>query len=204
MTIQIPASARAVLALPALAAALVLGGCLATTPPILNASGQPVKFVQPILGKAAMADAKYVLIEKSIADGKYQLVSMSATRQPITNARQERIAFNRDLTGFAPDFTDYSFQTYTDAGNYNQQTVIMRCTAVPPKTEQYGPCNSAFADVFVPTGVVKAYVAGQMGAATKKTWDDPRQNPMRSVDSPQWALRQAGVFERLAELANVR
>lgn len=190
--------------IPAAASVIALAGCLATTPPILNASGQPIKFVNPILGKNNMSDARYVLIEKSIADGKYQVVSMSLTRQPITNDRQERIAFTKDLTGFAPDFTDYAFQTHTDSGNYNEQTAIMQCKATPPKTAKYSPCNSTFADVFVPMGVTKAYAAGRMSYEVHKSWEDPARNTMRYVSSPQWALKQAGVFERLAELANAR
>jgi hypothetical protein len=189
-------------AIAALASIIALTGCVATTPPLQNASGQQIKFVPPILGKASMGDARYVLIEKSIADGRYKIVSMSKIRQPITNARQERIAFTKDITGFAPDFTDYAFQTYTDSGNYDEQTVIMRCNSVPPKTEKYSPCNSAFADVFIPMGVTKAYVAGRMSTAAKKSWEDPSSNNMRYTGSPQWALKQAGVFERLSELAN--
>lgn len=189
--------------IPTLAAVIALAGCLATTPPIQNAYGQPIKFISPILGKSAMANARYVLIEKSIADGKFKVVSMSRTRQPITNARQERIAFTNDLTGFAPDFTDYSFQTYTDGGNYNQETVIMRCNGTPLKTEKYSPCSSDFSQVFIPAGVTKAYVAGQMHKSVKDSWENPATNSMRYTSSPQWALKQAGVFERLAELANV-
>lgn len=188
--------------IPTLASAILLTGCIATTPPIQNASGQPIKFISPILGKAAIANARYVLIEKSIADGNYQVVSMSKTRQPISNARQERIAFTNDLTGFAPDFTEYSFQTYTDAGNYNQETIIMRCNVIPLKTDKYSPCNSSFAEIFIPTGVIKAHAAGQMSSAVKDSWVSPSTNSMRYVRSPQWALKQAGVFERLVELAN--
>jgi hypothetical protein len=184
-------------------ATILLTGCLATTkqPPIQNANGKPIEFISPILGKAHMQDARFVLLEKSIGDGKYKVVSISKTRQPITSARQERVAFNKDLTGFAPDFTDYAFQTYTDTGNYDQQTVIMHCTSVPPKTVKYGPCNSDFADVFVPFGVTKAYVAGRMSTAAKQSWEDPSRNDMRYTGSPEWALKQAGIFERLDDLA---
>ncbi|SMG28249.1 hypothetical protein [Paraburkholderia susongensis] len=188
----------------ALVSAIALSGCLAMTPPVKNANGQPIKFVSPVLGKNAMKGARYVLIEKNIADGKYRVVSISTSRQEITNDRQERIAFNADLTGFAPDYTEYSFQTYTDRGNYGEQTEIMRCASFPQKTYAYTPCNSAFADVFVPMGVTKAYIAGQMGYAAKKSWDDPKNNNMRYVSSPQWALAQAGVFERLADLTNAK
>jgi hypothetical protein len=178
-----------------------LAGCLASAPPVLTPSGKPTNFAGPILGKAAMSNARYVLIEKSIADGKYKVVDMGSNRQAITNARQERIAFSSDLTSYAPDFTEYSFQTYTDSGNYNEQTVVMRCDSVPEKTEKYGPCNSEFAGVFVPMGVTKAFVAGRMTNAAKASWENPKSNLLREVSSPLWALRQAGVLERLNELA---
>ena len=180
--------------------AMVLGGC-ATGPKYLNQNNQPMVFTGPVLGKRNMTDARYVLLEKSVVDGKYKLVSMSKLRQPITNERQERIAFNQNLTAFAPDYTDYSFTTYVDRGNYDERTVIMRCGAVPNKVMQYGPCNSAFARVFVPTGVVKAYVAGDMSSYEKKQWDN---GPLRYVISPAWALAQAGVFARMADLANAQ
>jgi len=185
----------------ALTAVLLLSGCQ-TTPPILNGSGQAVKFVAPILGKTSMGNARYVLIEKSIADGKYLLVNMSMTRQPITNERQERIAFTHDLTGYAPDYTDYSFQTHTDSGNYDQKTVVMRCNSVPSKTSQYNPCNSAFGQVFMPMGATKAFVAGHMSNDSYNSWQDPARNSLRSVRSPEGALMQAGVFARLPELSS--
>jgi len=184
-----------------LVSALVLAGCATPTPPVLNPSGNPVKFVDPILGKNGMENARYVLLEKNIADGKYKLVSMSKTRQPITNERQERIAFNADLTGYAPDYTDYAFETYADSGNYNQQTVIMRCAGFPLKTQKYNPCTSAFGELFIPTGITKAYVAGSMSANAMKAWQDPARNRIRYVESPRFALSQAGVFSRLPELA---
>lgn len=187
---------------PLLASIFALAGCLATTPPIQNPNGQPVRFVSPVLGKSAMANARYVLIEKSIADGKYHVVSMSKSRQPITNARQERIAFTDDLTGFAPDFTDYSFQTYSDPGNYGQETVVMRCASVQQKTDNYSPCSSDFAGLFIPMGITKSYVAGQISYESRQAWENPATNKWRYVRSPMGALQQAGVFERLTELAN--
>lgn len=186
-----------------LLAALAITGC-ATTPPIQNPSGQLVKFTAPTIGKGAMEGAKYVLLEKSIADGRYTVVSMSSTRQPIANERQERIAFNAALTAFAPDFTDIAFRTYVDEGNYNQATVITTCDDFPLKTRQYSPCNSAFGDVFVPTGVTKRYVAGQMSADAMKQFNDPTRNRSRYVTTPQYVLAEAGVFARLAELAAVK
>lgn len=181
---------------------LLLSAC-ATTTPIQNPSGQSVKFVSPILGKSGMAGARYVLLEKSIADGKYKVVGQpSKMRQPITNERQERIAFNADLTGYAPDYTDYSFETYVDSGNYGQKTATMTCVEFPLKTQKYGPCTSEFGDVFTPFGVVKEYNAGRLNQRSWKEWTDPALNRMRYVKSPQYALMQAGVFARMSELAN--
>lgn len=188
--------------IPALVSAIALAGCLATTPPLLNANGQSIEFVSPVLGKDALAGARYVLIEKSIVDEKYQLVSIARIRQPITNARQERIAFTNDLSGFAPDYADASFQTYTDTGNGGEQTLVMNCKYVPAKTEKYSLCNSDFANVFVPVGVGKSYATGQITSVAKKNWEDPEYNKLRYVKSPLSALEQAGVFARLTELTN--
>ena len=190
---------------PALiAVALALLGCATPQQPLINPNGQPMKFVNPVLGKGAMSDARYVLLEKSISDGKYKVVSISKARPIITNERQERIAFNKELTGFAPDFTDYSFTTYTDQGNYGVNTVVMRCTAIPRKMDQYGPCNSTFSGVFVPTGVMKDYVAGRISQAQKDQWEKAKNNPLREVSSPEWALKQANVFDRMPELVNAQ
>ncbi len=184
-----------------LALSAMVAGCAVTAPPITNLSGKPIKFSQPVLERAQRDTAKFVLLEKNIADGRFAVVSISASRQPIANARQERIAFNSDLTAFAPDYTDSSFRTYVDNGNYAQQTVITDCSSALPKTQQYSPCNSEFGAVFVPTGVTKAYVAGNMSASAMKGWNDAARNRMRYVESPQYALVQAGVFQRLAELS---
>ncbi len=180
---------------------VVLTGCITPPPPVTNLSGAPIKFSEPILAKSDRATAKYVLLEKSVADGKYKLLSMSAIRQPITNERQERIAFNADLSAFAPDFSEAYFQTYVDAANYGQQTVIAKCSAGALKTEQYSPCNSAFGAVFIPTGITKAYVAGSMSASAMNNWKEPSRNMMRYVESPMYALFESGVFQRLPELA---
>lgn len=183
-----------------LAMAALVGGC-ATNSPILNPAGTPVKFSNPILDKAQRQTAKFVVLEKGIADGRYVVVSISASRQPFTNPRQERIAFNADLTAFAPDFTDSSFRTFIDSGNYNQATVVTDCGATTPKSQSYTPCNSEFGEVFIPTSITKAYVAGSKSAGAMKEWQDPARNRMRYVQSPQYALNQAGVFQRLAEVA---
>ncbi|WP_298412889.1 hypothetical protein [Janthinobacterium sp.] len=187
-----------------LALSVMVAGCAVTAPPITNLSGKPIKFSQPVLEKVHRETAKFVLLEKSIADGRFAVVSISAVRQPITNARQERIAFNSDLTSFAPDYADSSFRTYVDDGNYGQKTVITDCGLASPKTQMYSPCDSEFGEVFVPASVTKAYVAGSMNAYSMKAWNDPARNRMRYVVSPQHALVQAGVFQRLAELAAVK
>lgn len=153
--------------------------------------------MNPILDESMLDQANYVLVQKSVASGDWTLVSISKTRQPITNERQERIVINKSLTAFAPDYTDYSFQTYVDRGNYNFETTIMHCKSTPLKAKQYGPCNSEFASVFVPMSVTKAYVAGRMGYAAKKEWEDPLTNTRRYVDSPQWVLQVVGAFEKL-------
>ena len=183
---------------------LALFGCATLQSPPVNLNGQPIKFVNPVLGKSAMSDARYVLLEKSIGEGKYNVVSISRSRQAIINERQERIVFNKELNGFAPDFTDYSFITYTDQGNYGVNTVVMRCIAVPRKMDQYGPCNSAFSEVFVPTGIMKDYVAGRISKAQKDQWEKAQSNPLREVSSPEWALKQANVFDRLPELVSAQ
>lgn len=182
--------------------AIMLAGCLATTPPVLNEQGQPIKYIEPILGKARMGDARYVLIEKSIESGKYVLVDISKNRLAITNERQERIVFNKDLTAFATDFTDGEFQTYADEGNYGIETVIVRCRSYPKKIVEYSPCNSSFADVFVPMGVTKAYVAGAISTQMNKEWNNPAINNRRYSRSPLYALKEAGVFSHMSELAN--
>jgi len=157
--------------------------------------------LQPVLDKAQRQTAKFVLLEKGTADGRYTLVSISASRQAITNPRQERIAFSADLTAFAPDFTESPFRTFIDSGNYNEATVVTDCGATIPKSQSYSPCNSEFGSVFIPTTITKAYVAGSKSADSMKEWRDPARNRVRYVDSPQYALNQAGVFQRLAEIA---
>lgn len=73
----------------------------------------------------------------------------------------------------------------------------MICETTPKKTSQYSPCNSAFADIFVPFGITKAYVAGHMSFEAKKEWEDPRINKMRMVHSPRGVLIESGAFDRL-------
>lgn len=183
-----------------LALCAIVAGCT-TVPPITTPAGKPIKFSQPILEKAQRDTAKFVLLEKSIADGRFAVVSISAIRQPISNARQERIAFSADLSSFAPDYNDTPFRTYVDDANYAEKTVITECVSGSPKTLSYSPCNSEFGAVFVPTGVTKAYVAGARSSDSMKEWNDPARNRMRYVKSPQYALVQAGVFQRLGELS---
>jgi hypothetical protein len=191
---------------PYLVSLIILGGCAALNSPIINSNGQPIKFAEPVLGKAAMENATYVLIEKSVADGTIHLVNISKTRQPIENERQERIAFNGDLTRFAPDFGVYAFQTYSDTANYDQQTVVMRCTGnySPRKTVEYSPCSSAFGRVFVPMGVYKAGAVNNSAAAEVTNWENPNVNRLRFIASPEYALRQAGVFDHLDQLVNAK
>jgi len=184
-----------------LALAATLAGCVTPAPPITNLNGQPIKFSAPILTKSDLPGAKFVLLEKSIANGQYTVVNISATRQPIANPRQERIAFNARLTAFAPDYEDTGFHTFTDSGNYGQQTVVLTCGPSVPKTRFYSACDSAFADVFIPMGLTKSYAAGRMSTETMKQLEDPARNHTRYVGSPEFALKQAGVFQRLGELA---
>lgn len=161
--------------------------------------GQPMEYVNPVLPQSEQAEAKFALLEKSIADGQYQLISLTDTRPSITNDRQERIIFNSSLTGYAFDFSHYQLKTYVDRGNYNLETVVALCTDAPPKTTAYTPCNSAFAEVFVPMGVTKSYVGGGMSTASKKRWEDPYENAMRYVNTPRWVLERTGVFQQLAQ-----
>lgn len=183
--------------------AVTLGGCAGLNSAGVNAAGQPIKFAEPVLGKEEAGNATYVLLEKSIADGKMHLVSISKARPPIENERQERIAFNADLTRFAPDFDAYAFQTYTDYGNYNQKTVVMNCSVnySPRKVVQYSPCNSVFGRIFVPMGVYKAGAVNDAAAAQVRNWENPDFNRLRFIVSPAGALRQAGVFQHLDQLA---
>jgi hypothetical protein len=183
---------------------LALAGCAGTQQLIQNPAGEVVKFSPPILGKVEIENAKFVLIEKSIEDGKYRVISMSAVRQPILNDRQERIAFNAAVTRFAPDFINTAFRTYTDQGNYGEETVVTACREFPLKIQNYSPCNSQFGSVFIPTGITKAYVAGGVSSAVMREWKEPALNHLRYVRSPEYALVQAGVFSRLAELSSIK
>jgi hypothetical protein len=188
-----------------LAALLVLTACATPAPPVTNLNGQPIKFSEPVLGKQGSQGATFVLLEKNIADGHFTVVSISKTRQAIANDRQERVAFNSELTAFAPDYPDSSvFHTYVDTGNYNATTVIATCNRILPKTQEYSPCNSTFADVFIPMGIAKAYSGGKMAQGAWKEWQDPTRNRLRYVSSPQFALKQAGVFDHISDLVNAK
>ncbi|WP_144636055.1 hypothetical protein [Bordetella genomosp. 13] len=141
----------AVRILAALATLAVVSGC-AVAPPVKNPQGQPVNFSGPILGPSERDNGIYVLLEKSIADGKFRVVSTSKKRQPIANERQERVVFNQAITQFAPDFSADGFETYSDDGNYGQRTVIVDCRRHgAAKVTDYSPCSSEFSYVSTPT-----------------------------------------------------
>ncbi|PLZ02400.1 hypothetical protein CY652_11775 [Burkholderia sp. WAC0059] len=191
------------------AISVIAAGCTVPAPRITNAAGQPVRFENPLLSKDELRNATFVLLEKSIADGKYHLVSVSKQRQPIKNARQERIAFSADLTHYAPDYQDRDFQTYNDPLNYQQKTVVYICDAahlalMSREPAMYTPCNSAFATRFMPMGIEKNYAMGRLDEATYRSYESPQTNQMRIVNSPRYALDQAGVMQNLGQLENAR
>ncbi|SAK84184.1 hypothetical protein AWB79_05731 [Caballeronia hypogeia] len=191
---------KAVRLVSAIAALSSLAACVAPLPPVLNANGKPYRFVKPMLSPADRDNGIYVLIEKNIADGHYRLLNVSPSRQPIQNERQERIVFNRSRTQYAPDFTQRDFHTYTDRAFYNTETVVMNCDQHSrAKLSQYSPCSSFFGHVFVPTGVAKVYVAGQMSYEAHRRWEDPQTNLLRVVEDPEMALREAGAFEQVTQ-----
>lgn len=183
---------------------IFLAACAAPLPPQLNTQGQPITFANPVIGKKEMDDARFVLLEKSIADGQYKVVSISKTRQPITNERQERIVFNKDVTKYSADFSVYSFQTYVDNNNYREETVVMKCMGSTLKVVEYSPCSSNFRYVFVPTGVEKSYVAGQMSMLQHNRWTSAELNQLRGVRNPYYALKQAGIFERIQDVVSAK
>lgn len=152
-----------------------------------------------MLTQAERNDGVYVLVEKSLADGKYQLVSISNTRPAIANARQERVIFSKDLQKFAADFTTYQWEIYADPGNYGQKTEVMRCTpdVSRDKLIAYGPCSSELAETFVPMGVTKEYVAGKITKAAKDSWEDPRRNNRVAPINPWFVLSQSQAIEKL-------
>ena len=185
----------------------ILTGCAVPPPTHLNSNGQTITFANPVLDRTDVerGNFTYVLVEKSIADGKIHLVSISKSRPTIENPMQERIVFNSDLTKFAPDFNDAVFTTYIDTANYNQQTVVMNCTGYPQnKTIDYTPCSSEFALVFVPMGVYKAGAVNNAAAAQVKLWENPNMNLYRLVVSPEYALRTAGIFDHIDQLINAK
>ncbi|CAB3804868.1 hypothetical protein [Pararobbsia alpina] len=185
----------------ALASAVILSGCATPPPTHLNSSGRTITFSNPILLKedVAKGNLTYVLVEESIADGSLHIASISKARQSIQNERQERIVFNSDLTKFAPDFEISTFYTYSDAGNYNEKTVVMNCMGhLTKKTQEYSPCSSVYGSVFVPMGVYKAGAAG--AAVDTSRWENPHFNFLRVVASPEYTLRKAGVFDHLDQL----
>lgn len=179
-------------------ATLTLAGCVGgyyhATP-----SGQKVSLKKPMLTQSERQGGTYVLLEKSIADGKYQLVDISRERQKIANLRQERVVFSGDLQKYAIDFEKYRWETFVDAGNYDEKTDIMRCDASMSrdKLASYNPCSSEFQQTFVPFGVTKAYVAGRMSKAAKDAWEDRRQNNSIQAGDPWGALSDSGALAKL-------
>jgi hypothetical protein len=191
------------------ACAAIVSGCAAPTPKTVTSAGKGVFFESPILSKDELNNATFVLLEKSIADGKYRLVSVSKQRQPVTNTRQERIAFSGDASHYAPDYEDRNFQTYTDQMNYGQQTVIYVCddahrALANQELATYTVCNSSFAKLFMPMGIEKNYAMGHLNAGTYHSYEDPRVNLMRIVVSPRAALEQAGVMQNFAQIESAK
>lgn len=182
-------------------APLLLAGCVQTTP-LLNPSGNTISHAPPVLSNKDQDGAYYAIIEKSIADGKYRLHSLSKEKTPLQNERQERIAFNKSLTKFATDFNKYEFKTYSDVGNYGEETQFMLCRSKPDKLIEYSPCSSAFGSIFIPTGITKQYAAGRLPYDIWKQWNNPRENLMREALSPENGLVEAGVFEKLREISS--
>jgi hypothetical protein len=189
MTTRILASASAL---------ALLGGC-AGGYYHANPQGKEVSYKQPMLTDAERQGGTYVLLEKSVADGKYKVVDIAKQKQKIANSRQERVVFNSDLSAYAVDFDSHRWETYADSANYGTQTDIMRCGANPggDKTSSYSPCSSDFRETFVPMGIIKAYTAGSMSYEAKKRWEDPRFNDRVVAGNPWYALQQSGAIEKL-------
>lgn len=186
---------RCYLALPVVVA---LAGCAGGFHHVTPA-GQQVDFKKPMLTQSERQGGLYILLEKSIADGKYKLLDVSPSKQKIANSRQERVVFTSDLQKYAVDFDDYEWETYVDRGNYDQKSEIMRCTPAVSrdKTVSYNPCSSDFKDIFVPFGITKAYAAGHLAQSVKQTWEDPRQNNRVTFVNPWSALSDSGAVAKL-------
>lgn len=169
-----------------MAIAAALSGC-ATQPAINNLSGKPISFNRPVLDTGTLKDATFVLLEKGVKDNVWRVVSISKTRQNMTNDRQERVAFNKELTLYAPDFTSYQFSKKS-----SNSSSVMTCTDVyAPRVREYSPCNSEFGRVYIPA---------ETPMPSPDWMKDPSRNPRRIVISPVNVLKQAGVFDRLSEL----
>lgn len=179
-------------------AVLTLSGCLGGSQ-YLNQNGEKFDFKPPMLTTMQTKGGTYVLVEKSIADGKYQLVSLTKEKPKLTNTRQERIVVSADMKWYAVDFDAYQWETYVDTGNYNQKTDITHCgsNAIFDKMTSYNPCSTEFRDTFVPFSVTKAYTAGSMSYETKKRWESPRFNSMVAPVDPWAALYQSGALAKL-------
>lgn len=169
---------------------LLLSGCFASFHHAAP-NGNQIKFADPMLTKSDAKGGTYILVEKSISDGKYKTVSIGKERQKIQNERQERIIFSEDLTKFAIDFEEYSWEEYIDRGNYNEKSYVVKCTKSQTKTQSYNPCTTEFKYTFVPTSVTKAFIAGQISSSQKYAWEDPKRNPYVTTKSPWQALEES-------------
>jgi len=179
-------------------AAIILAGCASTFHHI-TPNNEKVSFSDPILEDTGDKNLTYVLIEKAVTSDDYRLVEITKIKPKISNTRQERIAFNSNLTRYAVDFDEYDFDTYVDHQNYGQKTRVMVCQGKfrSVKTARYNPCTSAFSTAFIPTSVTKAYVAGRMPYEARKLWDNPNYNNKVVAVNPWSALASSGAIEKL-------
>lgn len=180
------------------ATAFLLAGCAGGFHHV-NAQQEKVVFSDPVLDETQSANRTYVLLEKEKGSNQYQLVSISKDKPKIANQRQERIAFNADLTRFAVDYDEYDWDTFVDHHNYGQKTRIMACQGKykSVKTTRYNPCTSDFSAPFIPTSVTRAYVAGRMPFEARKLWDDPSWNTKVVAVNPWRALSESGAIQKL-------
>lgn len=176
----------------------LLGGC-AGGYYHANPAGQEVSYKAPMLTQSEREGGVYVLLEKSIADGKYKVLDIAKQKQKIANSRQERVVFTGDLRAYALDFDSHRWETNVDGANYGQQTDIMHCGAAAggDKTVSYNPCSTDFRETFVPFGVTKAYTAGQMSYEEKRRFEDPRFNDRVVARNPWGALQESGAIAKL-------
>ena len=179
-------------------AAFILAGCAGGFHHV-NPNNQKVRFSDPVLAETDTVNLTYVLLEKEPGGNQYRLVSISKVKPKIANVRQERVAFNADLTRFAVDYDEYDWETFVDYQNYSQKTRIMVCQGKyrSIKTQRYNPCTSDFKAPFIPTSVTKAYVAGRMPYEARKLWDNPNWNNKVVTINPWQALSESGAIHKL-------